>query len=52
MTFIVGSDAVIYEKDLGTKTRVVADGMKKYDPDATWHKAEEAQASVSESETK
>jgi hypothetical protein len=52
MSFIVGNDGVVYEKDLGTETRVVANGMKKYDPDATWHKAEEAQASVSEAETK
>jgi hypothetical protein len=52
MSFIVGDDGVVYEKDLGTATRVVANGMKKYDPDATWHKAEETQASVSEPETK
>ena len=37
MTFIVGSDGVIYEKDLGKKTDVIAKVMKKYDPDATWH---------------
>ena len=52
MTFIVGSDGVVYEKDLGKETGAIAKGMKKYDPDATWHKAEEAQASVSESENK
>jgi hypothetical protein len=43
MTFIVGSDGVAYEKDLGKETGVVAKGLEKYDPDATWHKAQEAQ---------
>ena len=43
MTFIVGSDGVVYEKDLGEKTGVVAKTMKKYDPDSTWQKAEEVQ---------
>jgi DUF2950 family protein len=43
MTFIVDRDGVLYEKDLGTQTGVVAKVMEKYDPDATWHKAQEAQ---------
>jgi hypothetical protein len=43
MTFIVGSDGVVYEKDLGKETGVVAKVMEKYDPDATWHKAQEVQ---------
>src|ERR1700683_948655 len=43
MTFIVGSDGVVYEKDLGKETGVVAKVMEKYDPDATWHKAQQAQ---------
>jgi hypothetical protein len=43
MTFIVGSDGVVYEKDFGTETGAVAKAMKKYDPDATWHKVQEAQ---------
>lgn len=51
MTFIVGSDGVIYEKDLGKATSVVAKDMKQYDPDATWHQAEEAQTSGSDTET-
>lgn len=41
MTFVVGSDGVVYEKDLGPGTSVIAKAMKKYDPDSTWHKAEE-----------
>ncbi|MGO8854346.1 MAG: DUF2950 domain-containing protein [Steroidobacteraceae bacterium] len=40
MTFIVGSDGVVYEKDLGKETSVLAKAMKKYNPDSTWHKAE------------
>ena len=40
MTFIVGSDGVVYEKDLGSGTGAIAEAMKKYDPDSSWHKAE------------
>ena len=43
MTFIVGSDGVVYEKDLGEKSSIIAKTMKKYDPDSTWRKAEEVQ---------
>jgi hypothetical protein len=46
MTFIVGSDGVVYQRDLGKKTAVVAEAMKKYDPDAGWRKAEEAKPVV------
>ncbi|MGD0492783.1 MAG: DUF2950 domain-containing protein [Steroidobacteraceae bacterium] len=41
MTFIVGSDGVVYEKDLGTSTPGIAKAMKTYDPGAGWRKAEE-----------
>src|SRR5271157_5276996 len=41
MTFIVGSDGVVYQKDLGTKTDVLARAMKAYNPNSTWQKAEE-----------
>jgi hypothetical protein len=41
MTFIVGSDGVVHQKDLGKATDVTAKSMKKYDPDSTWTKAEE-----------
>ena len=40
MTFIVGSDGVVYQKDLGNKTDVLAKAMKKYNPDSSWQKAE------------
>ena len=52
MTFIVGSDGVIYEKDLGKETNVVAKQIKAYDPDTTWHKVEEPQTSARDSEAK
>jgi hypothetical protein len=40
MTFIVSSDRVVYQKDLGKKTDAIAHSMKKYNPDSTWRKAE------------
>jgi hypothetical protein len=41
MTFIVGSDGVVYQRDLGQATDVSARSMKIYDPDAAWKRAEE-----------
>jgi hypothetical protein len=41
MTFIVSGDRVVYQRDLGKTTDVIANSMKKYDPDSTWRKAEE-----------
>ncbi|HXM93940.1 MAG TPA: DUF2950 domain-containing protein [Candidatus Dormibacteraeota bacterium] len=40
MTFIVGQDGTIYQKDLGTKTSDQAAAMTKFDPDRTWEKVE------------
>jgi hypothetical protein len=39
MTFIVGTDGVVYQKDLGKATDATANSMTKYDPDSTWKKA-------------
>jgi DUF2950 family protein len=39
MTFIVGSDGIVYQKDLGKATSAAANSMTKYDPDSTWRKA-------------
>lgn len=36
MTFIVNHDGVVYEKDLGPGTSVIARKMTKFNPDATW----------------
>jgi len=43
MTFIVSADGVLYQKDLGKKTNVLAKTMKAYNPDSSWQKAEEHQ---------
>ena len=43
MTFIVTEDGVVYQKDLGTKTDVLAKAMKEYDRNPSWQKAEEQQ---------
>lgn len=40
MTFIVNQDGIVYEKNLGSKTREIAKAMTKYDPDKTWEKEE------------
>jgi len=40
MTFIVNQDGVVYEKDLGPKTEVVAKAMKAYDANSGWKKSE------------
>jgi Protein of unknown function (DUF2950) len=39
MTFIVGRDGVVHEKDLGPGTASIARAMKAYDPDSTWTKS-------------
>jgi Protein of unknown function (DUF2950) len=41
MTFIVGEDGAVYEKDLGKKTEAAAKAMKEYKPNSSWQKAEE-----------
>jgi hypothetical protein len=41
MTFIVNEDGIVYEKDLGKKTAVVAKSMKEYKPNSSWQEAEE-----------
>ena len=43
MTFIVNEDGVVYEKDLGKKTAVLAKSMKEYNPNSGWREAEEQQ---------
>lgn len=40
MTFIVASDGVVYQKDLGKKTETLGKAMKEFNPDSTWQKAE------------
>jgi hypothetical protein len=43
MTFITTEDGVVYQKDLGRKTGVLAKAMKEYDRNPSWQKAEEQQ---------
>ena len=40
MTFIVGEDGVVYQKDLGQDTTQQATAMSEYNPDKTWTVAE------------
>jgi len=39
-TFIVNHDGVVYEKDLGANGAAVAAAMSRYNPDASWRKAQ------------
>jgi hypothetical protein len=41
MTFIVGPDGVVYEKDLGPDTLKTFQSMDKYNPDKTWKVTED-----------
>jgi hypothetical protein len=40
MTFICNHDGVVYQKDLGAKTTEIASKMARFNPDASWQKAE------------
>ena len=35
-TFIVGPDGLVWQRDLGEKTREAAAGITKFDPDSSW----------------
>src|SRR5215211_673992 len=41
MTFIVGPDGVVYEKDLGSETLKTFQSRDKYNPDKTWKATED-----------
>lgn len=43
VTFIVGPDGVVYQKDFGKKAAILGKAMKEYNPDSSWQKAEEQQ---------
>jgi hypothetical protein len=43
-TFLVNSDGVIFEKDLGKDTKAIARSMKQFNPDSTWQRTEEERA--------
>jgi hypothetical protein len=53
MTFLVGEDGVVYQKDLGKKTEVLAKAIKEYNPNSSWQKVEDEQEeTASEQKTK
>lgn len=39
-TFIVNQDGIVYERDLGLSTDIVASRMTSFDPDKRWHRVE------------
>ena len=47
MTFIVDQDGIVYQKDLGNKTGALGKAMQEYNPDSTWHSAEDEPAQTS-----
>jgi hypothetical protein len=49
-TFMVGPDGVVYEKDLGPKTDAVAGTMKEYNPNSSWHEAEDQREEIAGAE--
>jgi hypothetical protein len=40
MTFIVGNDGVVRQKDLGANTDPTARSLTVYNPDASWREVE------------
>jgi hypothetical protein len=46
MTFIVGSDGTVLEKDLGPDTGTAAAAITRYDPDGTWSRSEPTPAAA------
>ncbi len=42
MTFMVNQEGAVYQKDLGSNTKRLAEAMKIFDPDKTWKKVETA----------
>jgi hypothetical protein len=46
MTFVVDENGVVYQKDLGNNTAVLARAMKEFNVDETWHQAEGLQKQI------
>jgi hypothetical protein len=44
MTFVVGRDGVVHEKDFGPQTQAAAEAIERYDPDPTWRPVDPAPA--------
>jgi hypothetical protein len=39
MTFIIGKDGIVYQKDLGDGTTEIAAGLSEYNPGDGWNPA-------------
>jgi hypothetical protein len=46
MTFIVGQDGVVYEKDFGGDTADLARAVREFNPSSGWRKDEDQQQSA------
>jgi Protein of unknown function (DUF2950) len=42
-TFLVSTDGVVLEKDLGKSTEAIGNSMKRFNPDSTWQKTDDEQ---------
>ena len=42
-TFLVSTDGVVFEKDMGENTEAIAGSMKQFNPDSSWRRAESDQ---------
>ena len=51
MTFIVSQDGVVYQKDLGNKTKALGQAIQEYAPDSSWRKAEEEPGQTANGQT-
>lgn len=40
MTFLVNHEGIVFQKDLGSQTSEIAEGMTEFNPDDTWERAE------------
>jgi len=40
-TFMVSYDGIVYEQDLGAKSREIVSTMERYNPDTGWHRLNE-----------
>ena len=51
MTFIVDQDGIVYRKDLGKNTPVLAKAMKEYNLDSSWKKDNDQQEETASEQT-
>jgi hypothetical protein len=52
MTFVVGPDGIVYERDFGKRTESEALSIKSFNPNSSWHKAEIEQEATNAQTTK